>query len=97
MAEMTRVCVLKVLRRANPSSKEAALCVYADAFMDYVEAERNIRAHGNIVLHPRTGAPIENPYLRVRAGALKTLHGKNFVWLKTDGLWRPLNRGARNG
>jgi phage terminase small subunit len=46
---------------------------YADAFLEYREASKNISEHGAIVQHPRTSNPIENPYLVVRDRALKKL------------------------
>jgi hypothetical protein len=48
-------------------------CQYADAFLEYSVAMANIDANGVIVGHPRTGSPIENPYLSVRDRALKKL------------------------
>jgi len=58
---------------------------YADAFLLYLEAEENIRRNGAITAHPRTGAPLENPYLQVRNQASKILAS---IRLKTEGLWR---------
>ena len=60
---------------------------YADAFCEYRDAMANIRANGTIVAHPRTLAPIENPYLAVRDRALKTLQRMRsvraeFLWIK---------------
>lgn len=49
------------------------VCMYADAFVEYQEAQANIEEHGAIVLHPRTGAPIPNPYSDVKARAMKTM------------------------
>ena len=58
---------------------------YADAFLEYREATRNIDEHGAIVQHPRTGNPIENPYLVVRDRALKKLQAMGQV--KAECLW----------
>jgi phage terminase small subunit len=46
---------------------------YADAFCEYQQATANIREHGAIVQHPRTGNPIPNPYIPVRDRALTRL------------------------
>lgn len=54
------------LRKDNPGAKATDLRVYADALQVYVEASRNIRANGAVCQHPRTGAPIENPYLKIQ-------------------------------
>lgn len=53
-----------------------------------IEAQRNIRANGVIVQHPRTMNPIENPYLgrrdKARAGLL-AMRG-----IRADWLWKAL-------
>jgi phage terminase small subunit len=60
--------------------------LYAEAFLQWQEATANVREHGAIVAHPRTGSPIENPYLAVQSAALRNL--QRFPKLKTDSLWR---------
>ena len=47
--------------------------MYTDCYMDYREAQENIAQNGNIVAHPRTGQPIENPYIKVKAMAMNQL------------------------
>jgi hypothetical protein len=57
---------------------------YADAYLEYQEAARNIAEQGAMVLHPRTANPIENPYLRIRDRALEKIQGMLFIdagWL----------------
>ena len=54
------------LQADNPQHRAIDVGVFADALEIYREASANIRANGAIVSHPRTGAPIENPYLRVQ-------------------------------
>lgn len=46
---------------------------YADVFLEYQEATANIAKNGALVAHPRTGAPVLNPYVAIRDGALKKL------------------------
>ena len=58
---------------------------YADAFLEYREASKNISQHGAIVQHPRTANPIENPYLVIRDRALRKLQG--MVNVKAAFLW----------
>lgn len=91
MAEVDERAALKsayvaVLTRDNPGpSKLAAIRIYADAFSEYVEAQRNIDANGVIVFHPRTGSPIDNPFIRARdVAAAKMLRIK----LRADRLWQ---------
>lgn len=55
------------------------------------EAAKNIAAHGNLVAHPRTGAPIDNPYIKIKARAIAILN-KIGRGLKTDALWGDVNR-----
>lgn len=58
---------------------------YADCFLEYQEATRNIDEHGTIVSHPRTGNPIENPYLAIRDRALRKL--QSMKGINSEGLW----------
>lgn len=58
--------VIDALRRSNRRADEATIRAYATALRDYLVAEANVAEHGTIVFHPRTGAPIENPYLAIR-------------------------------
>lgn len=53
------------LRTDNPGVSEIMLEMLSDALWLYAKAANNVRENGAIVAHPRTGAPIENPYLRV--------------------------------
>lgn len=58
---------------------------YADAFVEYMNCTKNIDEFGVIVKHPRTGNPIENPYLVIRDRALKKLQAMDNV--QCDQLW----------
>ena len=86
MGQMTRDEALSALTRDNPKVKAADLAMYADAFVEYQAAQKNISEHGSIVFHPRTGAPIDNPFVRVRdrAGALM----RRMRVVKADAIWR---------
>jgi phage terminase small subunit len=75
-----------LLRAEDPKGREDEIAMYARAFCQYREAEANIAKNGSIVAHPRTGAPIDNPYLRVQATAMRSM--QQLRRLKTDGLWR---------
>lgn len=65
--------VVATLKRDNPGAGGDIVAMYADCFMDYTEAAENIAKNGNIVAHPRTGSPIENPYIKVKASAMNQL------------------------
>ena len=86
MAEVSRDEVIAVLRRENPKARSDELAMYADSYRAYHEANANIEKNGTIVAHPRTGAPIANPYLVVRQQAMAEL--RKFTRIKnTGGLW----------
>ena len=53
------------LLKDNPKAPRIMVEIFADSLRIYSEAARNVREHGAIVSHPRTGSPIENPYLKV--------------------------------
>ena len=75
------------LREHNPKQPLALLHLYADAFAEYSAAMANISEFGAVTQHPKTGSPIDNPYLRIRDAAARTLKDSKFVRLKTDPLW----------
>lgn len=74
----------ELLLLANEDAKLETIAVYLDAWWDYHGAQANITEHGPIVLHPRSGAPIGNPYLPIREAARKTMAACD---LETDDLW----------
>lgn len=82
---MTIEEILRILRTENPKAKPEAVRIYADAAFTYLEATANINTVGALTSHPRTGAPLENPYLKVRTAAAATLRKIN---LKTGDIWK---------
>ena len=83
MATLTKKEIIAKLTKAGAPKDRATL--YADAFIEYQQASENIDENGLIVLHPRTGNPIENPYLAIRRAAGKTL--ASFRHIRADSLW----------
>ena len=83
---MTRDEVLGVLRLTNPDARRDEIALYADSYMDYREAQDNIVRNGNIVAHPRTGQPIQNPYIKVKVQAMNQLRKANRL-LVVKALW----------
>lgn len=81
---MNRDEILAVLRTENPRGRPDDITMYADAFVAYRESSENIAEHGNIVAHPRTGSPIENPYIKVRVQASNVIRK---IKIKTGKLW----------
>lgn len=80
---MSREAIVEALMRRGAGKAKATM--YADAYLEYREASENIARNGSIVLHPRTANPVENPYLKIRTGALKTL--QSFRGIDADFLW----------
>lgn len=54
-----------LLREENPRSNHIDIKIYADALRTYFEAAANVEKNGAICQHPRTGSPIENPYMKI--------------------------------
>lgn len=83
-AERTRVVEYLVARGVR---RDAAV-MYAEAFVEYRQAADNVTSNGTIVFHPKTGAPIENPFLVIRDKALKRLQAfRGKVAIAAEGLW----------
>lgn len=57
--------LIQSLREHNEQAREADLLIYADALLGYCRARREVERQGAVVLHPKTGAPIDNPHLRI--------------------------------
>ena len=76
--------VKKILKKNNPTKKADRISMYADMYVDYQEAAENIKRHGALCAHPKTGAPIENPYLKIRQQMQAKLSKQQ---LNTAGLW----------
>ncbi len=87
MEQMTRDEVVKLLMQHNTEDMTAQVVMYASSFVGYLEAEENISRNGIIVAHPRTGSPIENPYLKIRSEAMREM--KRFPLLEgISELWK---------
>lgn len=82
---MEKVKVLAILAKSNVPAQRAAL--YADAFLEYRQAQENIESNGSIVADPRTGAPVPNPYLAVRDKAFARLESLHKTGVKAPALW----------
>ena len=54
------------LTKDNPKISGIDIKIYADAMRTYWEATKNITLNGVICSHPRTGTPLENPYMKIR-------------------------------
>lgn len=61
--------IMETLISLNPRANRREVKIYADYFAEYKEAIKNIEEVGAIVLHPRTGSPVENPYRKIRDNA----------------------------
>ena len=78
--------VRDLLAQENPDTiPTSMLHQYADLFVTYREAALNIAKNGAIVAHPKTGAPIENPYLKVRQQTMADL--RKLARVKANNVW----------
>lgn len=99
MAEMTRAQAVKALVKGNPRAGLDVVEQYVDQWLTYQEAQANIEKNGAIVAHPRTGAPLENPYLRVREVALaqlrklRELRDVSALWKERPAPKKPARKG----
>ena len=83
MGEVDRERVLATLLK-NGNRRDVAR-LYCDAYCEYFESMGNIEKNGSVCANPRTGAPMDNPYLKVRDRARVQLARMKDV--KTKGLW----------
>ena len=92
---MTREQAVKILLSFNSPERRHIIEMYVSSFLGYLEAQDNIDKNGNIVAHPRTGAPMENPYLKVRTSCLNEM---NKLKLRGLGeLWARVQLGGGEG
>lgn len=77
------------LAKDNKGASVIQLQMYADALRTYNEAAQNVQKNGAICSHPRTGAPIENPYLKIRAQQSAIL--QKMPRIKSDRVQKMLN------
>lgn len=87
MATREQVIRQLVTNRAKRDLAE----LYADALFEYLSAQEDIDRNGSIVLHPRTGDPIDNPFTRVRDRAREQLK-KLTNRMDTSGVWELVDR-----
>ena len=70
---MGKISLRESLRAENKGANPLFIGLVADALETYLEAQKNITEKGAICAHPRTGAPIENPYIKIRASQVAVL------------------------
>lgn len=85
---MDRADMRQILRRSSPLAKSHDIEQYLSAFEAWHQADAHIRENGPISVHPRTGAPFDNPYVAVRDRSYKTMAGCRAVL--ADALWAAL-------
>ena len=83
MDKMTRKDAAEIL--VNNGVTESISALYADAYVEWKEAIENIEKNGSIVSNPRSGVPMENPYLKVRDKAFERL--RTLKNIDSSGLW----------
>jgi hypothetical protein len=85
---MNRQTIIDELMRLNKSMTPTQSRVFADTMLAYMEASRDIAKNGAIVAHPRTGAPMENPYTKIMKIAGDGLSKRRIL---TGDLWDRLD------
>jgi len=81
-----RDSLIKKLRLKNPRARLDDIIMYVDSFLDYRKASENIVQFGSVVSHPRTGAPMDNPYLKVKITAMISMQKIKRVRF-VDSIW----------
>ena len=84
--EMNAESALQILTEDNLDCPAGELRMYAEAFVLHRQASINVQESGPINAHPRTGAPIENPYMAVVGTQMKVMMALRRV-RNTDRLW----------
>ena len=79
---MGKMNIRELLEKENDGSSRLDLNLVADALDTYREAQKNIAERGSVCAHPRTGAPMENPYVKVRTQQVTIL--SKFRHIRTD-------------
>ena len=87
---MEQIAIEAELRKDNPTLSGIVLSMYAAALKLHCEASENVSRNGAICSHPRTGMPIENPYLKVQSHAV-TIFSK-FMKVNSDRVLRLLQQ-----
>jgi phage terminase small subunit len=80
--EMTHADIVAALIERGARRDKAV--TYADAFLEYRQAQANIVENGSICTNPRNGSPFTNPYVVIRDRALKRLQS---IKVRADFLW----------
>jgi hypothetical protein len=73
MGEVKPLPTVEEMAARNPGVHRDVLAIYRDALGLYREATENVFKNGAVTGHPKTGAPIVNPYLPIRDLASKTI------------------------
>ena len=69
----TAALTVSELAELNPCIHPDVITVFVDALTVYREASENILKNGAVTGHPKTGAPITNPYMPIREKASKSI------------------------
>ena len=84
MENLSKDQVIQKLRQLNPALAMSQIVMYTNLYLDYTTAQKNIDENGSMVMRPKTGEPIENPYLKIRDKAFNNLQK---IRIKADYLW----------
>ena len=76
--------VLEILREDNAKLSRTLLVAAADWIIQMDLGRKNVRQYGAHVLHPKSGTPIENPWLGTIEKAEKNLLGAAMIRIRKD-------------
>ena len=79
---MGEINIKELLSKDNPRAKKIDIYIVSNAIVTYHAASKNIKENGSIVMHPRTGSPIENPYIKIQSQQSTILY--KYKHIKSD-------------
>jgi len=89
--------ILDILVGENHKTDMALLRACANWILLHAEGTANVRQYGAQVLHPKTGAPIENPWLKTVAQAEKMLFSDVMAKIKKDAAFDAAESAFQDG
>lgn len=78
----------EILQVSSPAAPAHNVEQYLSALEVWMEADANVREHGAVAIHPRTGSPFDNPYLKIRTESWKLMQSCKGV--DASDLWEAL-------
>ena len=87
MTGLDEISVCAELHALNPRASENEVRAFVDQLRTYRRAQENLLEVGEVCVHPQTGAPMVNPWLKPRDDALRMMQGMHLKAGPTAALW----------